>query len=80
MLARLYEAIWQRTTQEPWTYIMRRNPLLLLVPATALVLALAIRLSFTWKGRVVLALTVGGIAFLAGHVFWGTTTRCLGCP
>lgn len=65
-----YEPLWRATTAGPYTYIMRRNPWVL--PAMALpVMGLAVwRIPFYWWGRILLVWVVGGLWFIAGHVFW----------
>ena len=39
--SKLYEWLWKHTTGEPWTYIMRRRPLYLVLPAVAMVITMA---------------------------------------
>ena len=69
--SKLYEWLWKHTTGEPWTYIMRRRPLYLVLPAVAMVTTMAWARR-RYKGWVI-GLAVGVAAFLgfiAGHVFW----------
>jgi len=71
MLGKAYEWLWKHTTGEPWTYIMRRHPLYLLLPAIAITTTLAWARR-RYKGWVI-GLAVGVAAFLGficGHVFW----------
>ena len=71
-ISKAYRFLWLNTTGEPYTYIMRRNPVLLLAPAVGLIALLRfIRLSHgePW-GTVAIAFAIV-VAFLAGHVFWG---------
>jgi hypothetical protein len=71
LLAEGYRWLYMNTTREPYTHIMRRNPALLAVPALILGITAAIRLPHSWKGRVTMLIIAGGLAFLAGHVYWG---------
>ncbi len=78
-----YECIWANTTGRPWTHVMRDNPLLLPIPALAVMAWLARFLPLKYWARVVLVFSVFGIAYISGHVFWGeknpeeeVTTTC----
>ncbi len=65
-----YAAIWQPTTQRPFTFIMRDNPWLLIIPAVAVTLSVGslTPLTYWWRaGAMYLAL---GIGVVLGHVFW----------
>ena len=78
LVGKAYEILWLNTSQEPYTYIMRRNPVLLLAPAVGLIALLRfIRLSHgePW-GTVAIAFAIV-VSFLAGHVFWGKKTTHL---
>ena len=78
MVNGLYVRLWLNTTGEPYTYIMRRNPVLLLAPAVILIAVLRfVRLSYgePW-GTVAIGFAIV-VAFLAGHVFWGNKTTHL---
>ncbi|KKK55223.1 hypothetical protein LCGC14_3076730, partial [marine sediment metagenome] len=65
-----YEWVWQHTTGRPYTYIMRDNPWLLLIPSTGVIAGLARVLPTRYWARVVLIDVVLVVGFLAGHVFW----------
>ena len=65
-----YVAVWQPTTQRPFTFIMRDNPWLLIIPAVAVTLSVGslTPLTYWWRaGAMYLAL---GIGVVLGHVFW----------
>ena len=65
-----YEPLWKATTGEPYTHIMRRNPWVLPTLAFPLMGLAVWKVPFHWWGRVLLVWVVGGLWFLAGHVFW----------
>ena len=69
--SKLYEWLWKHTTGEPWTYIMRRHPLYLVLPAVAMITTMAWARR-RYKGWVIgLAVSVAAfLGFVAGHVFW----------
>ena len=69
--SKLYEWLWKHTTGEPWTYIMRRRPLYLVLPAVAMMITMAWARR-RYKGWVIgLAVSVAAfLGFVAGHVFW----------
>ena len=65
-----YAAVWEPTTQRPFTFIMRDNPWLLIIPAIAVTLSVGslTPLNYWWRaGAMYLAL---GIGVVLGHVFW----------
>ena len=65
-----YAAVWQPTTQRPFTFTMRDNPWLLIIPAVAVTLSVGslTPLTYWWRaGAMYLAL---GIGVMLGHVFW----------
>ena len=69
-LGKAYAAVWQPTTQQPFTFIMRDNPWLLIIPAVAVTLSVGLLTPLTnwWRaGAMYLALTIG---IVLGHVFW----------
>ena len=69
-LGKAYAAIWQPTTQRPFTFIMRDNPWLLIIPAMAVTLSVGLLTPLTnwWRaGAMYVAL---GIGVMLGHVFW----------
>ena len=65
-----YASVWQVTTHRPFTFIMRDNPWLLIIPAVAVTLSVGslTPLTYWWRaGAMYLAL---GIGVVLGHVFW----------
>ena len=69
-LGEAYAAVWQPTTQRPFTFVMRDNPWLLIIPAAAITLSVGSLTPLTswWRaGAMYLALTIGVVL---GHVFW----------
>lgn len=66
-----YEPLYEETTGEPYTHIMRRNPWLLPAIAFPVMGAAVWRVPFQWWGRILLVWVVGGLWFLAGHIYWG---------
>lgn len=69
-LGKAYAAVWEPTTQRPFTFIMRDNPWLLIIPAVAVTLSVGLLTPLTnwWRaGAMYLAL---GIGVMLGHVFW----------
>ena len=69
-LGEAYAAVWVPTTQRPFTFIMRDNPWLLIIPAIAVTLSVGslTPLTYWWRaGAMYLAL---GIGVVLGHVFW----------
>ena len=71
-VAKVYKFLWLNTTGEPYTYIMRRNPWLLLAPAAGLIALLRfIRLAHGEPWGTVAIVFAVVVSFLAGHVFWG---------
>lgn len=75
----IYRFMWLNTSGEPWTYIMRRNPVLLLVPGsiiTGLEYGGLYYYGAPWQFYP-LVLVVNFIHFLAGHVFWGRKVTSL---
>jgi len=68
----IYTWIYTHTTGEPWTYIIRRHPVLLLVvPEAVLMAILGLVLPERRWARVVLIPSVLLMGFLGGHVIWG---------
>lgn len=65
-----YKWLWQHTTGEPYTDIMRRHPWLLLSTGSVLLVILGTFLPFTRRGRVVYIIAGFVVFFVAGHVFW----------
>ena len=68
-LGKAYAAVWHPTTQRPFTFIMRDNPWLLIIPAVAITLSVWLLTPLTnwWRASAMyLAL---GIGVVLGHVF-----------
>ena len=69
-LSEAYAAVWQPTTQRPFTFIMRDHPWLLIIPAVSITLSVGALTPLTNWGRagaMYLALAIGVVL---GHVFW----------
>ncbi len=76
----LYRCLWLSTTGEPYTYIMRRNPWMLIVPSVGVIALLGFlrrQLRGEWWDVVAIAMALV-IGFIGGHVFWGRSTTHLG--
>lgn len=65
-----YAALWQPTTQRPFTYIMRENPWLLVIPAVAVTLTVGSLTPLTSWWRAAAMYLALGIGVVLGHVFW----------
>ena len=65
-----YRVLWQNTTQRQFTFIMRDNPALLIIPGGTLIFTSGLLLPMTYWGRAGYVYLAFGIGFLAGHVFW----------
>ena len=65
-----YAWAWTNTTGEPWTFIMRRFPYALVVPAMAILAVAARWLPNRFWGRIVFMWIVLWIGLISGHVFW----------
>lgn len=65
-----YTWLWESTTGLPYTHLMRNNPWLLPLLALPAVSLLVRQVEFTWRGRITVAWGIGGVMFLAGHVYW----------
>ena len=65
-----YAAVWQPTTQRPFTFIMRDNPWFLLIPAVAATLTVGslTPLTYWWRAEAMYLALAIGIVF--EHVFW----------
>lgn len=70
----VYEWLWTNTAGEPYTYIMRRNPILLFLPSLAVLAVFAWCLPRRYWARVLLIWATYGMGLLAGHVVWGEGT------
>ena len=69
-LGAAYEVLWQNTTQEQFTDIMRRKPWLYVIPGGGVILVSGWQLPRKFYGRAILTHIVFGIGFVGGHVFW----------
>jgi hypothetical protein len=69
-LGRAYELLWQGTTREQFTFIMRRNPWLYAIPSVGIVLVTGWLLPARQWGRAILVYIVFFLGFVGGHVFW----------
>ena len=69
-----YEWVWMNTVGEPFTFILRRNPYLLFLPAFGLLAVLAWCLPHRYWARVLLVWATYGMGLLGGHVIWGEGT------
>ncbi len=65
-----YRVLWENTTQRQFTFIMRDNPWLLIIPGAAVIFTSGLLLPMTRWGRAGYVYIGFGIGFLAGHVFW----------
>ena len=84
-IGRAYKWWWSNgpalfDTDEPYTFIMRRNGYLLLVPAFMIMILEIILLPHSWWARLTLWGSTGGLFFLMGHVLWGGTQRWVSQP
>ena len=69
-LTRLYSVLWENTTQRQFTFIMREQPWLLIIPGVTLVFVTGLLLPLNRWARAFYVYLAFGIGFLAGHVFW----------
>ena len=65
-----YRVLWQNTTQRQFTFIMRDNPWLLIIPGGTVIFVSGLLLPLNRWGRAGYVYLGFGIGFLAGHVFW----------
>ena len=65
-----YEVIWENTTQEQFTDIMRDKPWTFIIPAAGIIFVSGWQLPRRFYGRAIFAYLVFGIGFVGGHVFW----------
>ena len=66
-----YEWLWMNTTDEPYTFIMRRNPHLLFIPSFVLLAILAWCLPPRYWARILVMWATYALGLVAGHVVWG---------
>ena len=69
-LGAAYRVLWENTTQRQYTFIMRDNPWLLIIPGATVIFTSGLLLPMTRWGRAGYVYIAFGIGFLAGHVFW----------
>ena len=67
-----YSVLWENTTQRQFTFIMRENPWLLIIPGAALIFVTGLLLPLSHWSRAFYVYLSFGLGFLAGHVFWST--------
>ena len=65
-----YRWLWQNTTGQPFTDIMREDPWLFFVPAILVLAVTAWKLPRKYWARAVLLYMGLGVGFVGGHVFW----------
>jgi hypothetical protein len=69
-LTNAYAVLWENTTQRQFTFIMREQPWLLIIPGVTLVFVTGLLLPLSQWARAFYVYLAFGIGFLAGHVFW----------
>ena len=69
-LGAAYRWLWTNTTGREYSDIMRENPLLLIIPASVIIVVSGWKLPRRYWGRAVMFYITFGIGFLSGHVFW----------
>ena len=65
-----YTSLWENTTKDKFTSIMRAQPWLYGVPATGLIFVSGWKLATRNWGRAALIYIIFSIGFVGGHVFW----------
>ena len=65
-----YRVLWENTTQRQFTFVMRDNPWLLIIPAATVIFVSGLLLPLSQWGRSNYVYLALGIGFLGGHVFW----------
>jgi hypothetical protein len=65
-----YAVLWENTTQRQFTFIMRENPWLLIIPGIALIFVTGLLLPLSHWSRAFYMYLAFGIGFVAGHVLW----------
>ena len=69
-MSNIYRWLWTHTTGQPWTWIMRSRPLLLVAPLVLLVVVLTtVDFKNKWLKSLFRVLLVGA-GIILGHVFW----------
>ena len=69
-LGEAYRLLWENTTRKQFTFIMRDNPWLLIIPGVTILFVSGLLLPMTAWARAGYVYLTFGIGFLAGHVFW----------
>ena len=69
-LGEAYKVLWQNTTQRQFTFIMRDEPWLLIIPAVTVIFASGLLLPLTYWSRAVYVYIAFGVGVMFGHVFW----------
>jgi len=69
-LGEAYKVLWQNTTQRQFTFIMRDEPWLLIIPAVTLLFVSGSLLPLTYWSRAGYVYIAFGIGVMFGHVFW----------
>ena len=69
-LGAAYRVLWENTTQRQFTFIMRDQPWLLIIPGATVIFVSGLILPLTRWGRAGYVYLAFGIGFLGGHVFW----------
>ena len=69
-LGAAYKVLWENTTQRQFTFIMRDNPWLLIIPGATVIFVSGLLLPLNYWARASYVYLSFGIGFLAGHVFW----------
>lgn len=69
-LGEAYSVLWQNTTQRQFTFIMRDQPWLLIIPAVTIIFVSGLLLPLTYWSRAGYVYIAFGIGVMFGHVFW----------
>ena len=69
-LGAAYRVLWENTTQRQFTFIMRENPWLLIIPGGIIIFVSGLLLPLNYWARAGYVYLSFGIGFLGGHVFW----------
>ena len=69
-LGEAYKVLWQNTTQRQFTFIMRDEPWLLIIPAVTIIFVSGLLLPLTYWSRASYVYIAFGIGVMFGHVFW----------
>lgn len=65
-----YGVLWENTSQRQFTFIMRENPWLLIIPGATIIFVSGLLLPLNQWSRAFYVYLAFGIGFVAGHVFW----------